>query len=71
MKNRQQYYKNLKKEILNDPTGQGYNDIFKKEYKAPRDRYTKIAEKINANRAKELGFPIVRTNIVELVMRDE
>lgn len=71
MKNRKKYYKALKEEIINDPTKQGYNDIFRKKYKKPRDKYTKLAQKINLNRAIELGFPIVRTNIVQLVMRDD
>lgn len=71
MKSREKYHKLLKAEIINDPTKQGYNAIFKKRYKKQRDKYTKIAERINANRASTLGFPIVRTNVVELVMRDE
>lgn len=71
MKDRKKYHKLLKAEIINDPTRQGFNEIFKKQYKKHRDKYTKIAEKINANRADALGFPIVRTNIVEFVMRDE
>lgn len=71
MKNRIQYYKALENEILNDPANQGYDEIFRAKYKNPRDKFTKIAEKINLNRVVALSFPIVRTNIVELIMRNE
>lgn len=70
MESRKKYYQDLKNEIINDPTNQRYNDIFRKNYENPRDKYTKIAEKINTNR-KDLKFPIVRANIVEFVMRDD
>lgn len=71
MKNRAQYHKELRQEIINDPTNQGYNDIFKRKYKNDRDIYTKIAQKINLNRSAELNLPIVRTSVVQLVLRDE
>ena len=68
---REKYYKALKDEIINDPTNQGYNGIFKAKYDNIRDKYTKIAQKMNCNRAMALDFPIVRTNIVQFVLKDE
>lgn len=70
MKNRKRYYKDLKKEIIDDPTNQGYAKILKAKHKRSRDKFTKLAQKINLNRAIDLGFPIVRTNIVVFVMGD-
>jgi hypothetical protein len=67
MKNRKKYHQNLKNEIEKDPTNQGYLEILVNE--EIKDVYTKIAEKINLNRATELGFPVVRTSVVTLVMR--
>ena len=71
MKDRKKYHKDLRDEILNDPSGQGYAKILESNPQNPRDKFTKLAQKINLNRAIELGFPIVRTNIVELVMRED
>lgn len=70
MTKRKEYYKKLKDEIINDPTKQGYDEIFRKNYKDPRDKYTKIAEQINKTRRQELGFPIIRSNIVKYVMEN-
>lgn len=40
-------------------------------YKDERIIYAKIAEQLNRGRAEELGFPIVRTNVIQEILKKD
>jgi len=68
MQNRTEFYKKLKEEILTDSSNQGYEKILNSKNNNSTNKYTKLAQLINKNRSEKLGFPIIRTRTIMMVL---